>query len=143
MRRDAFIEIFNSPLSHTFYNYPANILFSVHRPCWQGRAYENFADVTKAKQISAQARKRSEKRMITSFMLFLLFQIPVSAPPLPHCKNVPPVCAGGLLPQTAKDVEINAYLKKYNLTPPLKCRMIESPRCSKHEVKTCQEQCTK
>jgi hypothetical protein len=41
-----------------------------------------------------------------------------------------PICAGGLLPQSASITQINAYIIKYKVAAgPSTCRMIQPPRC--------------
>lgn len=66
--------------------------------------------------------------------------------PLPACPNLPPVCAGGLLPQTATTAQINIYQKKYLSaclpTNSCKCRYMEPPRCPKNFKRTCLQECT-
>jgi hypothetical protein len=67
---------------------------------------------------------------------------PTVATVLPDCPGLPPVCAGGLLPQTATADQINAYEKKYSLTVPLSCRFMQPPLCYQGETPKCAQQCT-
>lgn len=59
--------------------------------------------------------------------------------PLPHCSNLPPICAGGLVKQPFTATDLNDYTAKYSVT---NCRWTEPPRCGTTEIRTCVEQCT-
>lgn len=53
------------------------------------------------------------------------------------CPDLPPICAGGLLPQRTTPDKINAYVEKYNLTFPLTCRFQQPPRCYTGQSSKC------
>lgn len=62
---------------------------------------------------------------------------------LPHCTNLPPICAGGLLPQPVTGAQLEDYTAKYSVTG---CRWTEPPRCAldkEHKpIRFCIEECT-
>lgn len=59
--------------------------------------------------------------------------------PLNSCDHLPPICAGGLLPQDVSDVKLHSYLSKYGITG---CRYMEPPLCPKNYKRKCLEECT-
>jgi len=67
---------------------------------------------------------------------------------LPKCANLPPVCAGGLLKQSASVDKINAYIAKYlaactaTSPPTCNCRFMQPPRCYTGQKRTCAQECT-
>jgi hypothetical protein len=66
---------------------------------------------------------------------------------LPKCANLPPVCAGGLLKQSASVDKINAYIAKYlaacaaTSPPTCTCRFMQPPRCYTGQKRTCAQEC--
>lgn len=60
---------------------------------------------------------------------------------LANCK-LPPICAGGLLKQSAGADQINTYIARYKVTFPLTCRFTQPPRCYSGQKRTCTEECT-
>jgi len=59
-------------------------------------------------------------------------------PPL-DCDFVPPVCDGGLLPQTSDAGALNDYAAKYDTAA---CRYVEPPRCPINYTPQCDQECT-
>lgn len=68
----------------------------------------------------------------------------ISAPPLPTCAGLPPICPGipFLVSQDVDPTTLNNFITNYKITFPYTCRFQQPPRCAKKEVVNCTGRCT-